>query len=81
LSTQPIINTRATSALKILERRAHMKTHEELPLLLTVADVQKILRLGRSKTYEMIKSNEIPSIKLGGSIRIPRDRLLATLNG
>lgn len=47
-----------------------------IPLLLTVAEVQKLLRLGRGKTYALIRSKEIPSVRLGSAIRIPRDALL-----
>jgi excisionase family DNA binding protein len=47
-----------------------------IPLLLTVAETQKLLRLGRGKTYALIRSKEIPSVRLGGAIRIPRDALL-----
>jgi excisionase family DNA binding protein len=50
--------------------------HAAIPLLLTVAEAQKLLRLGRGKTYALIRSKEIPSVRLGGAIRIPRDALL-----
>jgi excisionase family DNA binding protein len=50
-----------------------------IPMLLTVAEVQKLLRLGRGKTYALIRANKIPSIRLGGAIRIPRDALLHML--
>jgi excisionase family DNA binding protein len=56
-----------------------MTVQDDLPLLLTVADIKRILRIGRGKAYAMIKAREIPSIKLGGSIRIPRDALLRSL--
>ena len=43
---------------------------------LTPAEVRKFLRVSRSRIYEMIEQGEIPSIKLGRLIRIPRDQLL-----
>jgi|GEM_PF-2828058 excisionase family DNA binding protein len=56
-----------------------MINHDDIPLLLTVTETQKLLRLGRGKTYALIRSNEIPSIRLGGAIRIPRGALLRML--
>jgi excisionase family DNA binding protein len=38
----------------------------------TVQEVAEILRIGRNKAYEMVKKEEIPSVKIGDSIRVPR---------
>jgi excisionase family DNA binding protein len=45
------------------------------PMLLTVRDVEAELQLGRTRTYELIRSGQIPVIRLGRSVRIPRDAL------
>ena len=37
----------------------------------TPKQVASVLMLSRSKTYEMIASGEIPSVKIGWSRRIP----------
>lgn len=41
--------------------------------VLTVEEVQKVLRLGRNKTYEFLKSEScpVPSIRVGHQIRVP----------
>ena len=44
--------------------------------VLTVKDVQQILRIGRSKAYFLIQSGRIPAIRIGNAIRIPKERLL-----
>jgi excisionase family DNA binding protein len=47
--------------------------------VLTVEEAAKVLRIGRSSAYAGVRSGEIPSIRIGGSLRIPRaalDRLL-----
>jgi len=46
------------------------------PLLLTPLDASKLLKISRSKTYELIAKGELPSITLGYSRRIPLDQLL-----
>jgi putative molybdopterin biosynthesis protein len=38
----------------------------------TVDELQRWLRLGRSKTYELIQRGEIPSYRIGRILRIRR---------
>ncbi len=45
------------------------------PMLLTVRDVEAELQLGRTRTYKLIRSGQIPVVRLGRSVRIPRDAL------
>jgi excisionase family DNA binding protein len=40
-------------------------------LLLTTAEVAKILSVGRNRVYELMYSGQLASVKLGGSRRIP----------
>ena len=44
-------------------------------ILLRVVEAAEMLSLGRSKTYALVQAGEIPSIKIGGSLRIPVDSL------
>ena len=46
-------------------------------LLLRPDEVAHLLKIGRSKTYAMINSHEIPSIRMGGSLRVPLEDLKA----
>jgi excisionase family DNA binding protein len=46
-------------------------------LLLTVAEAAAILKISRSKTYELIASGEIESVTIGRSRRIPTSALVA----
>ena len=52
-----------------------MKEALEEPLLLRVKDAAQILAVSKSKLYELINANVIPSIRIGTSLRIPVDRL------
>ncbi|MEU1780857.1 helix-turn-helix domain-containing protein [Streptomyces abikoensis] len=45
-------------------------THLEL---LTVPETMALLRLGRSKVYDLIRSRRLASIKVDGARRIPAD--------
>ena len=44
-------------------------------LLLRPAEVAESLGIGRSKVYELISSGQLPSIRIGGSLRVPIDKL------
>jgi excisionase family DNA binding protein len=44
-------------------------------LLLKPAEVSELAGLGKSKTYELIATGEIPSVRIGRSVRVPADRL------
>lgn len=42
------------------------------PLIDTVADLQRVLQIGRSSAYQRIKTKQIENIRIGRSIRIPK---------
>lgn len=44
-------------------------------ILLRPAEAADVLGLGRSKVYELIASGELPSIRIGKSVRIPVEAL------
>jgi excisionase family DNA binding protein len=45
------------------------------PLLLKAPEVAKLLGLGRSKVFAMIAAGELPFIRVGRSVRVPREAL------
>lgn len=51
----------------------------ELPVTLRVKDLMPILGIGRNTAYELIRSGQIRSVRIGRQIRIPRDALLEFL--
>ena len=48
--------------------------------LLTVPETAKILRISRNLAYELVARNEIPAIRLGRVIRVPRHGLQVWLD-
>jgi excisionase family DNA binding protein len=48
---------------------------EELPLLLTVDEAAEVLRIGRNGAYAAVANGCLPSVRIGRTIRIPRDAL------
>ena len=52
---------------------------DDLPVTLRVEELMPILGIGRNTAYELIRSGQIRSIRIGRQIRIPRDALLEFL--
>jgi excisionase family DNA binding protein len=46
-----------------------------VPLLLRPAEAAKLLGMSRAKIYELMASGELPTIRFGRSVRIPREAL------
>lgn len=42
------------------------------PIMLRPAEVAALLALSRSEVYRMIERGEIPSVRIGRSVRVPR---------
>ena len=51
------------------------------PLLLRVSEAAKLLSVSRSRAYELIHDGTIPSLNLGGTIRVPYEELQAMVRG
>lgn len=48
------------------------KTHEALPLVLTVPEAAEKLRIGLGRCYELVRCGRLRNIKVGKRILIPR---------
>jgi excisionase family DNA binding protein len=42
---------------------------------LTLAEVQRVLGLGRTKAYQLVGTGEIPAVRIGRVIRVNREEL------
>ena len=49
--------------------------------IMTVDEVAKLLRLSRNAAYEAVARKEIPSVRIGRRILVPRAGVDALLNG
>ncbi len=57
------------------------KGSKETPDVLTIEEARKVLRLGRNAAYQGIANGEIPSIRIGRRILVPRVALENMLRG
>ncbi len=52
----------------------------DLPDVLTVAETAKFLRLGRNTVYEAVRRHELPSVRIGRRLLIPKHALQKLLD-
>ena len=50
-------------------------------MMYTVAEVARELRLGRTRVYDLIRTRELPSVKIGGSRRVSSQALADFIDG
>ena len=63
---------------KMTERNCLSMLKNE-PEVMTVIEAAKVLRLGKNKTYDLISSGRLSSIKVGGKIIVPKMCLVSFL--
>jgi len=56
------------------------QNYDDLPLCLSVKQVAEVLGIGRNTAYELVRSGQIKSIRVGRNIRIPKAEILSFLN-
>lgn len=50
--------------------------YDELPLMLSVNQVAKVLGISRASTYDLVKEKDFPSITIGSRIVVPKEELI-----
>lgn len=53
---------------------------EDLPLTLNAREAAEVLRISKSKVYELAQSESFPAIRIGKRVVIPRDKLIEWMN-
>ena len=56
------------------------RSYDELPLLLKVEDLMPVLGIGRNTAYELVRTGQIFSIRIGRQLRIPKQALIDFVN-
>ena len=62
-----------------MTERYYLSILKDEPEVMTVLEAAKILRLGKNKTYDLVNSGRLSSIKVGGRIIIPKMCIVAFL--
>ena len=53
---------------------------EDLPLTLKAREAAELLRISKSKVYELARTESFPAIRIGTRVIIPRDKLIEWMN-
>ena len=54
---------------------------DDLPLVLRVDDLMPVLDIGRNTAYELVRSGQIRSVRVGRKLRIPKQAVEDFLTG
>ena len=53
---------------------------KDLPLTLNAREAAGVLRISKSKVYELAQSESFPAVRIGKRVVIPRDKLIEWMN-
>lgn len=56
------------------------KAIEDMPMMLTIAQVASALNISRTSAYELAHCKNFPAMLIGSRIVVPRDRLMAWID-
>ncbi len=63
-----------------MNKNNKITTLDEMPLILTVRDIEKIMGISKVKAYELVRTEGFPVIKVGRRITIPKPAFERWLN-
>ena len=55
-------------------------TYEQLPLMLSVPEIAAVLGISRAAAYELARSKDFPSLRIGTRIVVPKDKFIDWIN-
>ena len=56
------------------------RNYSDLPLMLSVPEVGKVLGISRARAYELVRSDSFPKIRIGNRIVVPKDKFIAWID-
>jgi excisionase family DNA binding protein len=81
LDAEPRGDTRGEipTGVVTVEPNTHHSQSEpsDLPFYLTIDEWREIVRVGRSAAYDAVRTGQVPHIRVGRQIRIPRSAVAA----
>ena len=56
------------------------RDYSDLPLMLSVPEVAKVLGISRAGAYELVHTDSFPKLRIGNRIVGPRDKFIAWID-
>ena len=50
------------------------KSYDELPLMLSVLEIAKVLGISKTSVYDLVRSKGFPVLKIGSRLIVPKDK-------
>ena len=50
------------------------KSYDELPLMLSVQEIAKVLGISKTSAYELVRSKGFPVLKIGSRLVVPKEK-------
>lgn len=60
---------------RILEENAEYRSLDQLPLVLSVEQLAAVLGVGINSAYQLVRSGQVGSIRIGRQYKIPKNAL------
>ena len=64
-----------TKNKRILEENAEYRSLDQLPLVLSVEQLAAVLGVGINSAYQLVRSGQVGSIRIGRQYKIPKNAL------
>lgn len=55
-------------------------SYDQLPLVLCADEVAAVLGISRANTYNLMRSADFPTIRIGKRMIVPKDKLIAWID-
>lgn len=53
---------------------SNYKSYDELPLMLSVREIAKVLGISKTSAYELVRSKGFPVLKIGSRMVVPKEK-------
>lgn len=53
------------------------KSYDELPLMLSVREIAKVLGISKTSAYELVRRKGFPVLKIGSRLVVPKENFIS----
>lgn len=53
------------------------KSYDELPLMLSVREIAKVLGISKTSAYELVRIKGFPVLKIGSRLVVPKEKFIS----
>ena len=57
-------------------KKTQYTAYDQLPLMLSVPEVAVVLGISRARAYELVRSDDFPTLRIGNRIVVPKEKFI-----